>query len=470
MIVWTHGLINRLVRLGDLVALTAASAFSWTLAWPEPVPLNILQSLFLLALVLALFNRAVMEMNAYRVEHYRNAVRTMVEPLVALALSTLAAAFLIVIFMPAAFAQPAPFLAWEMWMALFLFGHRMIARVLVARAFRNALLRRRVAIIGVIDRTNEMVQSLIDPSQHNTYELVGIYDDRGPDRRPETVAGVAVTGTVDDLREAVRDGRVDMVVIALPWTAAIRIQQMLERLQGFSADVLIPFEGDDFRLNFSNVVRVAGMPSLQVAHRPLKGSQGLLKIAEDKAVAALGLLLASPLLLAVAIAIKLDSPGPVLFRQPRVGFNNKNFDCFKFRTMTVDPNDDGTRGTTRDNPRITRIGKFLRRSSIDELPQLMNVLRGDMSIVGPRPHVPNMLIGNHTYLEAVREYAYRCRVKPGITGWAQINGGRGTITTVDKAKRVVAYDIFYIENWSLWLDIKIMVRTLVAGMFGKDAY
>lgn len=396
MIVWTHGLINRLVRLGDLVALAVATTFAWALGWPEPIGLSVAQGIFLLALILALYNRVAIQTNAYRVEHYRVLTRTMAEPLVALVLACAAACFLLAVFLPASFEAPATLAVWGGCLVLFLFGHRLITRVLVTHAFRSALLRRRVAIIGALDRTSDMVESLLDPGQHNTFELVGIYDDRGPDRRPETVGGVPVSGTIDKLREAVRDGHVDMIIIALPWTAAVRIQGMLERLQGFSADVVIPFEGNDFRLNFSNVVRIAGMPSLQVAHRPLKGSQGLLKVIEDKVVAGLGLLVAGPVLLAAALAIKLDSPGPVLFRQPRVGFNNRNFDCFKLRTMTIDRNDDGTRGTTRDNPRITRVGRFLRKTSIDELPQLLNVLRGDMSIVGPRPHVPNMLIGNHT--------------------------------------------------------------------------
>jgi putative colanic acid biosynthesis UDP-glucose lipid carrier transferase len=184
----------------------------------------------------------------------------------------------------------------------------------------------------------------------------------------------------------------------------------------------------------------------------------------------LGLLAVSPILLAAAIAIRLEGKGPILFRQPRVGFNSKPFLIYKLRTMTVDPTDDGSKGTQRDDQRITRVGAFLRRTSIDELPQLLNVLRGEMSIVGPRPHVSNMLVGEGVYSDVVRQYAARQRIKPGITGWAQINGMRGGINTVAKATEGADLDLYYVANWSLRLDIKIMIQTLAQGLVGRDVF
>ena len=175
-------------------------------------------------------------------------------------------------------------------------------------------------------------------------------------------------------------------------------------------------------------------------------------------------------MLAAAIAIKLEGPGPVLFRQLRVGFNSKPFMIYKFRTMTVDPTDDGSRGTLRDSDRITRVGQILRSTSVDELPQLLNVLRGEMSIVGPRPHVRKMLVGAGVYSIVVQQYAARHRIKPGITGWAQINGMRGGIDTLEKASRGADLDLFYIANWSPILDLKIMIRTIVAGLGGRDVF
>ena len=161
--------------------------------------------------------------------------------------------------------------------------------------------------------------------------------------------------------------------------------------------------------------------------------------------------------------MRLDSNGPVLFRQKRVGLNRKLFDCFKFRTLLDDPDDRGVVGVRPDDPRITRVGRFLRRTSLDELPQLLNVLRGEMSIVGPRPHVPQMLVGETIYAEAVREYTGRHRIKPGITGWAQVNGARGRVGDLRKAEAVIQFDMDYIENWSIWLDLRIIVRTVISG-------
>jgi lipopolysaccharide/colanic/teichoic acid biosynthesis glycosyltransferase len=164
------------------------------------------------------------------------------------------------------------------------------------------------------------------------------------------------------------------------------------------------------------------------------------------------------------------SGAPVMFRQTRMGFNGRPFYIHKFRTMTVDPNDDGTVGAVKDDPRVTRIGAFMRRTSIDELPQLFNVLCGEMSIVGPRPHVPNMLVGQGSYVETVHSYAARHRIKPGITGWAQINGMRGGIDTPAKARDGVDLDLYYIKNWSLKLDLHIMVRTITSHLFGPAVF
>jgi len=470
MVTWTFGLINRLVSLGDVVALTAASGLIWLAGWPAPLPLTALQGLFTLALGLGIYLRAMSAMTAYRVEHYRSIRRSVIEPVASFLLAAATVLIIFAVFTPPVLDQADALLVWALLCLISLLGHRVFARFAIESVFRRGLLRRRVAIIGASDRSAQIIEELRGAEHHMAFEVVGIYDDRGADRRPETVNSIPVSGTVNDLRQVASQGKIDLVVVALPWTAAIRIHSMLEKLQGFSADVVIPFENEDFRLNFSNVIRVGGMPALQVAHRPLKGTQGLFKTAEDYVVASIGLLMVSPILVAAAIAIRLTSPGPILFRQTRVGFNNRTFQVYKFRTMTVDPTDDGTVGTAKDNPRITRTGAFLRRSSIDELPQLFNVFKGEMSVVGPRPHVPNMLVGDHPYFDAVREYAYRCRVKPGITGWAQINGARGGMHSIEKAKKAVLFDIYYIENWSLWFDIKIMAQTVLTGLFGRDVF
>jgi putative colanic acid biosynthesis UDP-glucose lipid carrier transferase len=210
---------------------------------------------------------------------------------------------------------------------------------------------------------------------------------------------------------------------------------------------------------------------LQIMIRPFKGTQGLLKIAEDYVVGTLALIVCAPIMLLIAVAIRIDSPGPILFRQARIGFNSQPFMIYKFRTMTDDPNDDGSIGTRgRSDPRITRIGKLLRGFSVDELPQLFNVMAGDMSVVGPRPYVPNMLVGNTLFNDSVRQFAARHRIKPGITGWAQANGLRGSaVRTIEGARRSVELDIYYITHWSLWFDIKIMLRTVLV-LVGRDVF
>ncbi|MGE0717822.1 MAG: sugar transferase, partial [Alphaproteobacteria bacterium] len=236
------------------------------------------------------------------------------------------------------------------------------------------------------------------------------------------------------------------------------------------ADVVVPLDRNTFNPRFAQFASVGGLPSLRVMYQPLKGSLGVLKMVEDYVVATIALIVVAPILAVAAVLIKLDSSGPIIFTQQRVGFNNKPFTIYKLRTFTSDPTDDGSAGTRRTDPRITKVGSVLRRLSIDELPQLLNVLKGDMSVVGPRPHVPNMQVGDAQYYDVVREYAARYRMKPGITGWAQINGMRGGIHTVEKAARGVDLDMYYVENWSLWLDIKIMLLTLMRGMVGRNVF
>jgi exopolysaccharide biosynthesis polyprenyl glycosylphosphotransferase len=208
---------------------------------------------------------------------------------------------------------------------------------------------------------------------------------------------------------------------------------------------------------------------LHVFDRPISGWSWFIKMAEDYLVAIFVLVILSPLLFLIALAIKLDSRGPILFRQHRQGFNNAPIEIWKFRTMRTDSaNPEGAViQATHHDPRVTRVGRFLRRLSLDELPQLVNVLRGEMSIVGPRPHAPGTRARGQLFEEAVERYAARHRVKPGITGWAQINGWRGETDTLEKIQKRVEHDLYYIDNWSIWLDLLIIVQT-IAILFRDD--
>jgi len=210
---------------------------------------------------------------------------------------------------------------------------------------------------------------------------------------------------------------------------------------------------------------------LTLWQRPFRDMNQVAKRAEDLMLSAIAVTLLSPVLVVAALLIRLTSPGPILFVQPRVGFNNEAINVYKFRTMYTHMADLGAKQTTtRDDPRVTPVGRFLRRFSIDELPQLLNVLQGSMSLVGPRPHGTEMMVGDRFYHEAVRGYAGRHRVKPGITGYAQVKGLRGEVRTIERAKRRVELDKYYVDHWSFWLDVYILFATVRAVLFDRDAY
>jgi putative colanic acid biosynthesis UDP-glucose lipid carrier transferase len=306
----------------------------------------------------------------------------------------------------------------------------------------------------------DLIRRIRQTEWHRDLELVGLFDD----------AAGAATGTVEDLRKLAQTRRVDLIVLALPWSRSEAIFELGDRLQWISADVVAPLEQPGFLSRSSALTQVAGLPALQLTRHPFRGTQGLVKQAQDYLVAACALILTAPLMAGAALALALAGDGPVLFRQDRIGFNGRPFSIYKLRTMSADPSDDGAGGQVRGNPRITRIGALLRRTSVDELPQLLNVLRGEMSIVGPRPHVAGMRVDGNPYAEVVRTYAARHQIKPGITGWAQINGMRGGIDTLEKARRGVDLDLDYMRNWSLQLDLSIMARTLTRHMVGPQVF
>jgi putative colanic acid biosynthesis UDP-glucose lipid carrier transferase len=215
---------------------------------------------------------------------------------------------------------------------------------------------------------------------------------------------------------------------------------------------------------------VDGVPLLDVLQRPFSRWGYLVKTLEDYVLGALLLIAVAPLMLIIAIAVRLDTPGPVLFRQQRYGFNNRTIQVLKFRTMRDQVGEtraDQAVQATRHDPRLTRVGRWLRRTSLDELPQLLNVLRGEMSIVGPRPH---MVAHNEKYASLIDSYLGRHRVKPGITGWAQVNGLRGETDTLEKMERRIQYDLDYIEQWSLAFDLRIIARTMLVGFVHQNAY
>jgi len=343
--------------------------------------------------------------------------------------------------------------------------------LLVRRWTRQGRLARRTAIVGGGDASEALINAIA--GQRDTdVRIVGVFDDRGDERSPAAVAGQRKLGTVDDLVEFARRTRIDLVIFTLPITAETRILEMLKKLWVLPVDIRLSAHSNKLRFRPRSYSYIGDVPVLDVFDRPITDWDVVMKWLFDKIVGGLALLLAAPLMAVVAILIKLDSRGPVLFKQKRHGFNNETIEVYKFRSLYADMTDHtAQKSVTRDDPRVTRVGRFIRKTSIDELPQLFNVVfKGNLSLVGPRPHAVNQKIENRQFDEAVDGYFARHRVKPGITGWAQINGWRGELTSPDKIKHRVEHDLYYIENWSLLLDLTILAMTPISLLKSDNAY
>ncbi len=327
----------------------------------------------------------------------------------------------------------------------------------------------RTAIVGSGLAGARLVR-LLHQLDERSVRIVGIVDDDAA-LEDGLVEGVPLIGPVEHLLALVRRGAVDEVVLALPWSEERRILELIDRLSDYPVHVrLAP---DLISYHFPRRVRLdlRGHPMLDVAERPISGVGSVVKRAEDLLVGGVAVLLCAIPMALIALAIRLDTPGPALFRQRRTGFNNREFEMLKFRTMHHHMAEYSIRDQTRrGDPRVTRVGAFLRRTSLDELPQIFNVLRGEMSIVGPRPHAPGTRAGSRPFEQVVDRYAARHRVKPGLTGLAQVRGLRGETRTEDKLVRRVESDLEYIDSWSLWLDVVIMLRTLVIVLRMQNAY
>lgn len=329
----------------------------------------------------------------------------------------------------------------------------------------------RVVIYGADRNVVARVVDLLELERLPHLKIVGFADDRGERADKTTQHGAAFIGGFPEILEMARQGDLDQVLIALPQVGQERLDRIIERLSAVSIDVcVLSREILELRSSFRLGV-IGSLPVMTLLRRPVRDFDLVGKNFQDYGLAVLGLIVLSPLLALTAIAIRIESPGPILFRQTRFGFNNSEIEVLKFRSMYIDAQDQsGAQRTTKGDARVTRVGAFIRRFSIDELPQLINVLQGNMSIVGPRPHATKMRVEDAFYFDAVKGYAARHRVKPGITGLAQIRGLRGEIADLDRARRRVEYDIYYIEHWSPFLDLRIIIETVFRLLWDKNAY
>lgn len=346
---------------------------------------------------------------------------------------------------------------------------RIAASLIVKGLGQRGHFERRLAVVGGGELGQRLIKHL-SASPGLGVNLVGFFDDRAS-RVPDTIDGVPYLGKLGDIADWVRDQRLQTVIVALPWAADARINEIRQRLWLLPLDVRLSPDHVGFSVSAFDFDILGGLPLLGVGSKPISEWALLAKRAEDLALSFTLLLLLAPLFALIALMVKLDSRGPIFFRQKRTGYGGRLIEVIKFRTIKVEHTDaNAEKLVSKHDPRVTRFGRFLRRSSLDELPQLFNVLCGDMSMVGPRPHPTAAKAGGCLYPDVVEDYAARHKVRPGITGWAQVNGWRGETDTIEKIQKRVAHDLYYIENWSLWLDLKILLKTVLALASTERAY
>ena len=357
--------------------------------------------------------------------------------------------------------DPRVLLAWTFATPAALFGAHRLLPVLLPRLLAAEGLRRSAVIAGANELGRGLARRLAaDPMLG--VRFAGYFDDRAHDR-----IGEQVLGEIAALPEYVRANGIDIIYIALPMASQPRILRLLEELRDSTASIYFVPDIFVFDLIQARVDSIGDLPVVAVCETPFYGFNGLVKRLSDLLFAFLILVLISPLMVAIAIGVKLSSPGPVLFKQRRYGLDGRRIVVYKFRSMTVAEDGDIVRQATKNDSRVTRFGAFLRRTSLDELPQFINVLQGRMSVVGPRPHA---VAHNEMYRKLIRGYMIRHKVRPGITGLAQVNGWRGETETVDKMKARIEYDLAYLRNWSLLLDLQIILKTLVVVLKKQNAY
>ena len=346
-------------------------------------------------------------------------------------------------------------------------AERVVARLLLRAARRHGRNTRSLAIAGAGPSARNLAQQ-VSAAEWAGLRLIGFFDDtpKAVDGPADTNA-VAAIGTLNDLIAAARAGEVDYIYVALPSREEERILWLIDRLADTTVSVFVVPDLFIFQLAQARWTSMNGLPIVSVYESPFEGINGFLKRAEDLFLGAMILLLSLVPMAVIALVVKLTSSGSVLFKQRRYGLNGKVVEIWKFRTMRVSDDGEVVQQAQRQDARVTPFGAFLRRTSLDELPQFFNVLGGDMSIVGPRPHA---VAHNEEYRGLIPGYMLRHKVKPGITGWAQINGWRGETDTLEKMQKRVECDLAYMRNWSLWLDLKIIALTIFKGFYNKNAY
>tara|TARA_Y100000296_G_scaffold48185_1_gene55211 strand:- start:5141 stop:6544 length:1404 start_codon:yes stop_codon:yes gene_type:complete len=355
---------------------------------------------------------------------------------------------------------------WMLGALVFLSTWRLIFRLFLKEIRLRGYNTRRVAIVGVNEAAIEMRRQ-IDRSPELGYQFWGFFDDRCDERIMAEYDDVELMGTIDELIHLTQSGKFEVIFIALPLKAQVRIAEILEKCGDTTASVHLIPDFFTFNLLHARLSEVGHMQTLSVYDSPIFGINDVLKRMFDIVFSIAVLTVIAILMLLIAAAVKFTSKGPVIFKQIRYGLDGRRIEVWKFRSMTTMDNGDKVMQATKGDARITPVGAFIRKTSLDELPQFINVLQGSMSVVGPRPHA---VAHNEEYRKLIPYYMLRHKVKPGITGWAQINGYRGETDTLDKMEGRVEYDLDYIRNWSLWMDVKIVFLTFFKGFIGSHVH
>ncbi len=456
-------------RVAEFVALLGFGTLMCTVVMSAPVVAP-----FLFAMILifsALLTVTVLQFaDAYSIPVLRSRRREIPRVWIAWTLSFLPVPFMMPLALQPGLSTTGLFAAWYVGGIAFLAMERLVLAMALRRWARNGVLERRAVIVGGGQPVKDLIRDL-EMQPDNDIRICGIFDDRDAARSPAIIAGYPKLGTVDELVEFARIAHIDLLIIALPLSAEARIMAMLKTLWVLPLDIRIAAHADGLKFRPRTVARAAAPDMVNVFDKPIRDWDGVAKRIFDLFFTIFALSLLWPVFIASAIAVKATSKGPVFFVQKRHGLNNEVINVFKFRSMYTNLADQTARqAVTKGDPRVTPVGRFLRKSSIDELPQLFNVLMGTLSLVGPRPHAVLAQTADRKYVEVVDTYFARHRVKPGVTGWAQINGWRGEIDNDEKIQARTACDLYYIENWSLLLDLKILFLTPVRLLNTDNAY
>jgi putative colanic acid biosynthesis UDP-glucose lipid carrier transferase len=337
--------------------------------------------------------------------------------------------------------------------------------ILASRLLLSAGNLRRVVIAGANDLGLRLAKK-IESSPYMCMRTEGFFDDRGLERLTDDLS-LPLLGKLTELPDYVRKHSIDVIFVVLPIRNIQRVTDLLDQVHDTTASIYFVPDVFVFDLIQCRTSDIGGLPIVALCETPFQGTQGFVKALSDYAIASMVLLITSPVMITIALAIKLTSPGSIIFKQRRYGLDGHEIIVYKFRTMTVSEDSDHVKQATRGDERVTRVGAFLRKYSLDELPQFINVLQGRMSVVGPRPHA---VVHNEEYRPLIKGYMVRHKVNPGITGLAQVLGYRGETETVEAMQKRVECDLEYLRNWSLSLDLRILFRTLRIVLNDKMAY